>query len=73
MLASHTKRSHARREEMTVDDARSAVELIADDLASYPDDSLLRTFMDAFGEFMDSPARVGFTLCNSLTCRNAVS
>ncbi len=46
------------REEMTVDDARSAVELIADDLATYFDDSLVKVFLDGFQEFLDSPARV---------------
>lgn len=43
---------------MTVKDARSATELIADDLATYFDDSLVSIFMDGFQEFLDSPLRV---------------
>ena len=41
-----------------MDDAKSAAELIADDLATYPDNSLVQTFMDGFQEFLDTPARV---------------
>ena len=41
-----------------MDDARSAVELIADDLATYFDDSLVKVFLDGFQEFLDTPARV---------------
>ena len=46
------------REEMTVDDAKAVAELIADDLATYQDNSLVQTFMDGFQEFLDTPARV---------------
>lgn len=45
---------------MTVDDAKSVAELIADDLATYPDNSLVQTFMDGFQEFLDTPARVSY-------------
>ena len=43
---------------MTVDDAKAVAELIADDLATYQDNSLVQTFMDGFQEFLDTPARV---------------
>lgn len=41
-----------------MDDAGSATELIADDLATYFDNSLVNIFMDGFQEFLDTPARV---------------
>jgi hypothetical protein len=43
---------------MSVEDAKSATELIADDLATYPDDRLVETFLTGLQEFLDSPARV---------------
>ena len=43
---------------MTVDDAKAVAELIADDLATYQDNSLVQTFRDGFQEFLDTPARV---------------
>ena len=46
------------REDMTVDDAKSATSLIADDLETYQDDSLVETFLGGFQEFLDGPARV---------------
>ncbi len=45
-----------------MDDARSATELIADDLATYYDESLVKVFMEGFQEFLDSPARVRLSL-----------
>ena len=50
---------------MTIDDARSATELIADDLATYYDESLVKVFMEGFQEFLDSPARV--RLCQKIS------
>ena len=41
-----------------MEDAKSATELIADDLATYPDDRLVETFLTGLQEFLDSPARV---------------
>ncbi len=43
---------------MTVEDARSATELIADDFGAYPDNSLVETFLTGMQEFLDCPARV---------------
>ena len=48
-----------------MDDARSATELIADDLATYYDESLVKVFMEGFQEFLDSPARVRLC-CNKI-------
>ena len=41
-----------------MDDAKSATSLIADDLDTYQDDSLVETFLGGLQEFLDSPARV---------------
>ena len=41
-----------------MDDAKSAASLIADDLDTYQDDSLVETFLGGLQEFLDSPARV---------------
>ena len=41
-----------------MEDAKSATELIADDLATYPNNSLVETFLIGLQEFLDSPARV---------------
>ena len=41
-----------------MEDAKSVAELIADDLATYPDNSLVETFMSGLQDFLDSPARV---------------
>ena len=43
---------------MTVDDAKSAINLIADDLEMYQDDSLVETLLGGFQDFLDGPARV---------------
>ena len=41
-----------------MDDAKSATSLIADDLDTYQDDSLVETLLGGLQEFLDSPARV---------------
>ena len=41
-----------------MEDAKSATSLIADDLDTYQDDSLVETFLGGLQEFLDSPARV---------------
>ena len=41
-----------------MDDAKSAMSLIADDLDTYQDDSLVETFLGGLQEFLDGPARV---------------
>ena len=46
------------REDMTVDDAKSAINLIADDLEMYQDESLVETLLGGFKDFLDGPARV---------------
>ena len=53
-----------------MEDAKSATELIADDLATYPDNRLVETFLTGLQEFLDSPARV--STFNRMKCRTPV-
>lgn len=41
-----------------MDDAKSAINLIADDLETYQDESLVETLLGGFQDFLDGPARV---------------
>ena len=53
-----------------MEDAKSATELIADDLATYPDNRLVETFLTGLQEFLDSAARV--SIVHRMKCETPV-